>query len=145
MGGRRPPSRIRKRMDGARRSRAVLTFDDDERQPSELEQIVARFLDSTGVRYRTQVHWRGPSGKAYTVDFLVPSHDIIIEANGCTYHGHGCYFDRGGHKTRVRRDKMLRRDVEEHGQYTLVTVWACHINSEGDAYLSEQIGLSPGA
>jgi len=66
-------------------------------KPTRLEQSVARVLDSLGISYQVQV----PIDR-YTVDFLVPSRNLVIECDGHRWHS----SDQARAKDR-RRDQLL--------------------------------------
>lgn len=59
------------------------------------ELALARILDELGVGYETQARVRADRLTYRVFDFIVPSRFLVIEADGCYWHGCGeCYPDR---------------------------------------------------
>ncbi len=93
-----------------------------------LERQVAHALDTLGLRYEEQV-WLG--GR-YQVDFLLRAERVVIEANGCTWHGHF----RCGRYVAWRWDRDERRErylVTHCGIRHVVPIWGCDVGRVGAA------------
>jgi very-short-patch-repair endonuclease len=86
------------------------------KKPSGLELQVASMLRAMGVEFVAQ----HPIFK-YTVDFYVPSENLVIEVNGCWWHR----CKECGHKDDIRarfRDARRVRSLESRG-YEVIVLW----------------------
>lgn len=120
--------------------RSALSFD-PPLDPSEMEILVADELRKLGHRTILQELWRGPSRKTYTLDIWLPDLKIAIEVNGCTMHNHGCRYDQmaNKYKRRARRDRKLRKDVEDAGQFRLVEIWTCELREDPEGAVADAL------
>ena len=73
------------------------------------ELALARILDELGVEYTTQARIRAGSLTYRVFDFIIPGRFLVIEADGCYWHGCGeCYPDRS-YSSRAESNRV--RDV----------------------------------
>lgn len=85
---------------------------------SKLEQFVAAQLDAVGLTYERQKR----IGR-YAVDFFVPDFNLIIEANGCYWHGcEVCGFNSAEHIEKRKRDLVRTEFLMSRG-YIVHIVW----------------------
>jgi DNA mismatch endonuclease (patch repair protein) len=107
------------------------------------ELIVRRFLHSAGLRFR--LHAKLP-GKP---DLVLPKYRTVVFVHGCFWHRHeGCryatmptsnpVFWQEKFTSNVRRDAMVRRQLEELGWRVLV-IWACQLDGASLEGLAEEI------
>ena len=100
-----------------------------------------QILHSMGMRFR--IHRKDLPG---TPDIVLPKHKLIINVNGCFWHGHSCQKRRIPNSNVVywaakilrnrRRDKRNTRLLRDNGWH-VVTVWECWTKKE--SYLRDRL------
>ncbi len=83
-----------------------------------IEAYVENELIKQGIEYKTQqkVGW-------YLVDFIIEKKYVIIEANGCYWHGcEQCGFNDENH-VKKRQNELVREQRLQKRGYTVITVW----------------------
>ncbi|WP_232831504.1 very short patch repair endonuclease [Pseudogemmobacter bohemicus] len=99
------------------------------------EMLLRRGLHGLGFRYRLQA--RDLPGRP---DLVLPKHRVVIFANGCFWHGHGCALFRwpatreafwrtkiGGN---VARDARNLAALEAQG-WRIAIIWECALKGRG--------------
>jgi G:T-mismatch repair DNA endonuclease (very short patch repair protein) len=90
-------------------SRKALT-----RFESKIENAFAELLDALGVRYERQYFAHVPGAGRHPWDFAIPDRRILIEVDGCYWHGcKTCGFE--GVDGRAALDEKQTRAAEEVG------------------------------
>lgn len=83
-----------------------------------IERFAAQQLDAFQIVYEQQKRIG-----VYAVDFFIPADNLIIEVNGCFWHGcEECGFDKKIHRERRTRDVKRLAYLESKG-YTVGIVW----------------------
>jgi DNA mismatch endonuclease (patch repair protein) len=100
------------------------------------ELKVKALLDELGVGYVYQAEVLG-----WSVDFLVPSMNLIIEYRSCFWHGHGCRYSRVPKSRREywvpklerNRERDLRKDRElESAGYRVLVIRDCDFRERSE-------------
>jgi len=100
-----------------------------KRHKSSIEKLVAAWLDTDGIPYRTEVK----VGKCH-VDVVIGKKGAI-ELNGCWWHKHTCLSYPGGMSA---KDKVIRlKDQRRYNYlirkgYKLLVLWECFILGRPD-------------
>jgi DNA mismatch endonuclease (patch repair protein) len=98
-----------------------------------IEKKTAAALNKLGIEYRKQ-EW---IGRIAPVDFYVPDSDLIIEADGCYWHGCPTHFpNRNKRKQAV--DK-IRNNVYTQLGFKVLRIWEHDINAWTIDELSDHI------
>jgi DNA mismatch endonuclease (patch repair protein) len=100
------------------------------------ELRVKELLDRLGVEYVYQARVLG-----WSVDFLVPSRNLVIEYRSCFWHGHGCRYSRVPKSRREywvpklerNRERDLRKDRElESAGYRVFVIRDCDFRERSE-------------
>lgn len=105
-------------------------------KPSKLEEAFARILDALGVEYERQFFAHVPGVGRHPWDFAVPSRRLLIEVDGCYWHG----CDKCGYPGvpgRPEKDAAQTRAAEESG-WTVIRIQGHTINA-GEVDLERSI------
>lgn len=104
------------------------------------EMVVRRLLHASGFRYR--LHAKDLPGKP---DLVLPRHRVVVQVNGCFWHGHDCHLfkwpktNRPFWKKKIEgnrdRDQRNRRSLNALG-WDVMTVWECATRSRTPAQLA---------
>lgn len=111
---------------------------------SKLEERFAKeFLDKLGVEYEKQ--FEAKDIKRF-YDFYLPSQRILIEVDGCYYHGKGLIYEEMNpmQKKNHRVDEIKNEWAAMHG-IPLLRIWEDDINNNPSKvmqYLKENIGIA---
>ena len=81
--------------------------------PSSIEKIVCKILDSLNIDYKTQVSF---NSHKFIVDIFIPSKRLIIECNGTYWHNYDIF------PKRKIRDNALE-DYAKENNYRLIWLW----------------------
>jgi DNA mismatch endonuclease (patch repair protein) len=94
---------------------------------SGLEHQVRGWLDNAGVAYRTQYQ----IGMCH-VDLLLGD-DLVVEINGCFWHGHMCQKVLLPRQRRWQaKDRKRYASLMSRG-YKLMLLWECGVHEHGEA------------
>jgi DNA mismatch endonuclease (patch repair protein) len=98
------------------------------------EMLVRRALHAAGYRFR--LHRRDLPG---TPDVVLPRYRIVVQVNGCWWHGHDCPRGQRRPSTNVEywgpkleRNKQRQATAEASliaADWTVVTVWECDLEA----------------
>jgi len=103
-----------------------------EANPSSIEIIMWELLKGLGVSFQTQVK----IGK-YTADIVIPDLSLIIEADGCYWHG--C-TECGFEVTEEMQSKQLYRDIFMKKQgYRTARIWEHELRKTPQAALKREL------
>jgi G:T-mismatch repair DNA endonuclease (very short patch repair protein) len=109
--------------------------------PSALEKIVAATLDELRVEYRAQdwIHIVGRQERhSFCPDFLIPALGLVIEVQGCYWHGCAkCHGKRGCQK-HVADDRRRKETLEAAG-YKVEFIWEHDIESGAYVFILEDL------
>lgn len=101
---------------------------------TDIEEFVAKFLFSKGLRYRKNV-----KGLPGSPDLLFPKYKVAIFVNGCFWHGHDCHYGKLPKSNRKfwesKMDRNRARDAEKIAGlsklgYKSIVVWACKLKNK---------------
>lgn len=98
-------------------------------QVSGLEKLVRGWLDNAGIPYKKQY----PIGRCHVDLMILP--DLVIEVNGCFWHGHERCAKKALSADQNRRrakDKARYKYFLRCG-YKLMLLWECDIHAGGEA------------
>lgn len=94
-------------------------------KPTNIERMVAETLKADAIDYTPHpwIYVNSDGGRhVLRPDFLLPEHDLIVEVNGCYWHGcDPCYGDKG-RKDRIHEDELRKILFEEKG-YHVIFLW----------------------
>jgi G:T-mismatch repair DNA endonuclease (very short patch repair protein) len=96
-------------------------------QASGLEKKVLGWLDNVGIAYRKQY----AVGRCH-VDILIEP-DLVIEVNGCYWHGHERCQPKTPGMARKRGKDKRRYKYLLSCRYKLLLLWECDIEEDGEA------------
>jgi G:T-mismatch repair DNA endonuclease (very short patch repair protein) len=91
-----------------------------KRKRSDLEILVKSWLDEDGIEYKEQF----PIGRKCHVDFLICP-DVVLEVQGCYYHGHSCQKPLSKMQTRARYKDSRRFKFFLSQGYKILLLWGC--------------------
>ena len=100
-------------------------------EDTKIEKIIKHILKRNHIKFKTQ-KWMGQ----YRVDFFIPKHNLIIEADGTWSHGDPRIFKSSdiiqGHKTAKEKwafDKNRDKTLKNNG-YKIIRFWEKEIKKE---------------
>lgn len=89
------------------------------------EMAILKILDSIGIDYIFQ-----HPIEYYCVDFYIPSKNLVIQVDGCYWHGHGCSVQSKTldtrQKNRIRLDHSCDSYLKNRG-YKVIRIWECEV------------------
>jgi DNA mismatch endonuclease (patch repair protein) len=129
LGASKPCSERIRRMDCFSKSKRSAVMRRIKSTNTEPELIVRSILHAIGLRFR--LHRKNLPG---TPDIVLAKHKLIINVNGCFWHGHTCQKSRIPHSNQTywsnkiakncNRDRMNARTLRRAG-WRVITVWEC--------------------
>ncbi len=93
------------------------------------EVMIQDWLRQVHIRFETQFEIKATLdyGLRHRYDIALPDHRIVIEADGCYWHGHGCQTRLApGIKRRRERDRFINRVTGLVG-WKMIRRWQCQI------------------
>jgi very-short-patch-repair endonuclease len=102
-----------------------------EMSGSALEDFFAHLLDTEHILYERQKSI-GP----WHVDFYLPEHAVILEVQGCYWHGClQCGYDTEMHRDKRRRDSQRKRYLHWK-KYQIEEIWEHELHQNAEAILA---------
>jgi DNA mismatch endonuclease (patch repair protein) len=105
------------------------------------ELYVRRALHAASLRFR--LHRRDLPG---TPDIVLPALCIVVQVNGCFWHGHDCRRGRAPSSNAAFWSEKLRRNVErdhrviaslEAAGWSVRTIWQCELKESTERLVRE--------
>lgn len=90
---------------------------------SDLEILVKKWLDEDRIQYKEQF----PIGRCH-VDFLIRE-DVVLEVQGCYYHGHSCQKPWTPAQKRARYKDARRFRLLLSKGYKILLLWGCNLKA----------------
>ena len=99
--------------------------------PSSIEKMIWKILDSLNIEYKTQVPFC--HGK-FIVDIYIPSKKLIIECNGTYWHNYEIFPER------KKRDNSLQKYCDNWG-IKLIWLWEDKIKEDAKSILKREMKI----
>jgi DNA mismatch endonuclease (patch repair protein) len=98
------------------------------------ERLVKRFLKQSKLRFRTQ--YRPDICKYHAFDFRLLDFKVLIEVDGCYWHGCRKHYPKKANKNQVEKEKLFKKLVNKDG-WILVRLWEHDIKNNNFKKLQE--------